>query len=126
MAKIYRILFIDDEKIITSMAEIFLESAGFEVEAFNDHTAALEVFMLDPARFHLVVTDQTMRGATGMEIAAKIKAVRPAIPIIMITGYHGNLTATKAKEAGINQILYKPVVPRDLALAIRKELDAEG
>ncbi|MDH5509843.1 MAG: PAS domain S-box protein [Nitrospinota bacterium] len=120
-----RILFVDDEEMITTMAKIFLEEIGYHVDAFNSHKEALETFMRDPERFHLVVTDQTMRGATGAELAAKIKAIKPLIPILLITGYSRKLTTKEAARAGINRILYKPLHPQDLSRHIREALDGD-
>ena len=118
-----RILFVDDEEMITTMAKIFLEEIGYHVDAFNSHKEALETFTRDPERFHILVTDQTMRGATGVELAVKIKAIRPRIPVLLITGYSRQLTAKDAAKAGISRILYKPLLPQDLSRHIREALD---
>ncbi|MDH5678024.1 MAG: PAS domain S-box protein [Nitrospinota bacterium] len=118
-----RILLVDDEEMITSMAKIYLEEAGYRVDAFNSHHEALDLFSSNPESFHLLVTDQTMRGTTGVELAEKIQAIRPHIPIILITGYSRKLTNQSAARAGIVRILEKPILPHTLSSAIRQELD---
>ncbi|MDH4184753.1 MAG: PAS domain S-box protein [Nitrospinota bacterium] len=121
-----RILFVDDEEMITTMAKIYLERAGYKVDVFNNHTMAMEAFASGPGRYSLVVTDQTMRGTTGVELAQKMKQLRPGMPIILITGYNRKLTIERALRAGINRVLSKPMAPRELSLAIRQALDGQG
>jgi CheY-like chemotaxis protein len=113
-----QILVIDDEKSITDVATKALSRYGFEVTALQDGIRALEIFRAAPFSFDLVLTDQTMPNITGFELAAQMLSIRPDLPIILTTGYSGQVTAEQAKEAGIRLFLEKPLKLRELAGAV--------
>jgi YesN/AraC family two-component response regulator len=78
---------------------------------------------LDPTRFDLVITDQTMPEMTGVELAKEVLAIRPDMPIIMCTGFSYVVDADKARAAGIKAFAMKPLTKREIARTIRKVLD---
>ena len=84
---------------------------------------ALALFRLDPSRFDLVITDQTMPEMTGIELAKEILALRPDMPIIMCTGFSYAVDADKAKATGIRAFTMKPLTKREIAKTIREVLD---
>jgi CheY-like chemotaxis protein len=67
----------------------------------------------------LILSDINMPGMTGFELLPKAKALRPDVPIIMITAYGDNQTKRKALEGGAEALLTKPI---DFA-ALRREID---
>jgi len=69
----------------------------------------MDLFSQNPTAFDLVITDQTMPGLTGTELAKKILALRPEMPIILCTGYSENINEEKAKELGIRGYISKPM-----------------
>lgn len=119
-----RILFIDDEKILTEMARDMLERLGYEVTAAMKSFEALEVFQNQPDSFDLVITDQTMPGLTGLEIARRMMRIRPDIPIILCTGYSNLVDEEVAKAQGIKAFALKPFTKSTFARLIRKVLEA--
>ena len=60
---------------------------------------------------------------TGEALARALRQIRPEIPIIICTGFSHALTAEKAAALGIHAYLMKPLVSRELGLAIRQVLD---
>jgi DNA-binding NtrC family response regulator len=70
----------------------------------------------------LVITDQTMPYMTGEELAAAIRRQRPELPVILCTGFSHTMTRDKAAALGLRAFLFKPLVTRDLALAVRQAL----
>jgi PAS domain S-box-containing protein len=118
-----RILFIDDEAALANLAKELLESLGYSVAAMTDSTEGLELFLADPKRFDLIITDHTMPGMTGMALAQKMLQIRPDIPIILCTGYSEEITRDRAREIGIREFLMKPLMMGDLARTIRMLLD---
>ena len=84
---------------------------------------ALSLCKLDPSRFDLVITDQTMPEMTGVELAKEILACKPGMPIIICTGFSYVVDADKAKTAGIKAFAMKPLTKREIAKTIRKVLD---
>lgn len=84
---------------------------------------ALDLFAAEPGRFDLVVTDQTMPQMTGIVLAREILKLRADIPIVLCTGYSELVSREKAKQMGIRAFLLKPLLTRELAVAIRKAID---
>lgn len=117
-----KVLFVDDEIMIVQLGKMYLEQVGCKVTACNSSIKAYEKFMEDPAYFDVVVTDQTMPALTGIELAAKILAVRPDMPIIMITGYSDLVDDEKAKGFGIKEYLMKPLTIGNLLRAFERVL----
>ena len=68
----------------------------------------------------LILSDINMPGMTGLEMLPKVKALRPDVPVIMITAYGDNETRRKAIERGAEGLLTKPI---DF-LQLREEIDA--
>jgi CheY-like chemotaxis protein len=63
-----------------------LQSLGYSVTVAENGGRALELFLEDPDRFDLVITDQTMPRITGIDLAERMLAQRNDIPIILFTG----------------------------------------
>ena len=100
-----RILFIDDEEMLTAWGQATLKRLGYAATAVTDSKEALNIFSSDPSRFDLIITDHTMPGITGVQIAREFLKIRPDIPIIICTGHSETVSPDIAKEAGIMNIL---------------------
>jgi CheY-like chemotaxis protein len=117
-----RILFIDDEEALVEMGEDVLAELGYDVTSQTSSKEALSLLKENPTRFDLIITDQTMPGMTGVELAKEILVIRPDMPIIMCTGFSYVVDADKAKVAGIKAFAMKPLTKREIARTIRKVL----
>jgi len=118
-----RILFVDDEEILTTMGKTMLERLGYHVTARNSSLEAFETFQNQSDKFDLVITDQTMPGMTGSDLSRRMLQIRPELPIILCTGYSTIISEEKAKAMGIKEFVFKPLTKKDLAKLIRKVLD---
>jgi PAS domain S-box-containing protein len=118
-----RILFVDDEEALVEMGEDILAELGYDVTSRMSSRDALALFMADPSRFDIVITDQTMPELTGVELAREILAIRTDMPVIMCTGFSYAVDADKAKAAGIRAFAMKPLTKREIAKTIREVLD---
>ena len=118
-----KILVVDDERTITEMLQSSLEEMGYGITACTCPHQAQALFTRDPSRFDLVITDQTMPGMTGVHLARAMLALRPDIPIILCTGFSESTGPEQARSIGIKTFLIKPILPSELAIAIRKLLD---
>lgn len=118
-----RILLIDDEKQIIDIEQRILERLGYKVTPKTDSEEALEEFAALPDRFDLVITDMTMPKMTGDQLARKLMAIKPDIPVILCTGYNETITEEKALAMGIDKFVMKPIVKDELANIIRTVLD---
>lgn len=121
-----RVLFVDDEAALAEIGQELLSSLGYEAMAETDSRRALERFQQAPQSFDLLITDQNMPDLTGAELVRQVLAVRPDLPILMLTGFSETISREQARALGIREFLLKPVLRRDLATAVRAALGEEG
>ncbi len=121
-----RILFIDDDEVLAQMGKDMLERLGYRVTVRKCSLEALETFQNQPDKFDLVITDQTMPGMAGIDLARRMLQVRPDIPIILCTGYSSVVSEEKAKFIGIREFALKPLSKKNIAELIRKVLGDKG
>ena len=117
-----RILVVDDEEEIVSVIERMLRVLGYRVEGTPRAAEALSRFRMDPQGFDLLITDQTMPELTGLELTERIHEIRSDLPIVLMSGYSQDVTPESAIDAGIREMLAKPIGLADLASAIRRAL----
>ncbi len=117
------ILFVDDEDIIVELNNQRLAQLGYEIVATTSSLEALRIFKREPERFHLVITDYTMPGMNGLDLAKEFLKIRKDIPIILCTGYTEDVSPDKARKAGIKEFLMKPLSKTEVSTAIRRALD---
>ena len=118
-----RILLVDDEETLALMEQDMLSDLGYGVIKKTNSREALALFRLDPSRFDLVITDQTMPELTGIELAREILDLRPDMPVILCTGFSHAVDADSAKTAGIKAFVMKPMTKGEIARTIRSVLD---
>lgn len=118
-----RILLVDDEAPMLRTLSKTLLSLGYHVTTRNDGASALEAVFEHPERFDLVLTDLTMPGLTGRELAKRITADFPSIVVLLYTGESDLRQLQNAKDEGVAGILKKPIMKRELAIAVRGALD---
>ncbi len=119
-----RILLVDDEKPLLIMTAELLARLGYEPVPFSDSRAALAALEAMPEAYDMVLTDETMPGLTGTELARAVRRMRPAMPIILISGYTGPVLTEMALDAGVEEVLKKPIQSRELAAALARVLAA--
>jgi PAS domain S-box-containing protein len=117
-----RILLVDDEAVQVESVRMMLERLGYEVTAKTDSAEALALFAGDPARFDLVITDQTMPQLTGTKLIEEMVRLRPDVSIILYTGFSEMVDANGAFALGAREFLMKPFSMRDMAVAVRRAL----
>jgi CheY-like chemotaxis protein len=117
------ILFVDDELALANAGKHMLESLGYDVITRTSSSEALELYEYQPDRFDLVITDMTMPGLTGDQLAQKLMEIRSDLPVILCTGFSARINEEKALASGIRAFVSKPVLKRQIAKTIRKVLD---
>jgi len=118
-----RILFIDDEELLVELGKAVLERLGYAVTVRTSSLEAWNTFQNQPDQFDVVITDQTMPGMTGSDLALKMLQLRPDLPVILCTGYSSLISEEKARAMGIKGFAMKPLVRKEIALLIRQVLD---
>jgi len=114
-----RVLLVDDEAALTAFAGAALERFGYSVTATTDSVSALSLMSQDPGRFDVVITDQMMPGIRGSELARELRRLRPALPIILCSGFGDVLNEQRGDSGLFDRCVTKPVIASDLAVAIR-------
>ncbi len=120
-----RILFVDDEELLIKLGKDMLERFGYHVTAKLRSFEALEAFQNQPDKFDLVITDQTMPGMTGLDMARRMLQIRPDIPVILCTGHSTLVDENVSKAQGIKGFALKPVGMKDMSRLIRQILDGD-
>jgi CheY-like chemotaxis protein len=118
-----RILLIDDEQQLLDTGRIILEHLGYEVATHTRSVEALTHLRSHPDRYDLVITDLTMPDLTGDKLAEEVMRIRSDLPVILCTGYVEEALEERTKAMGIQTIIMKPILMKDLAGAVRRELD---
>ncbi|MFZ7128348.1 MAG: response regulator [Desulfobacterales bacterium] len=117
------ILFVDDESAVEEVARRMLDRLGYQVTTRASGEEALALFRADPDAFDLVITDMTMPGMSGADLARELMRVRPGIPIILSTGFSEELTSSELRDIGIRALLTKPLTLKDFAETVRRVID---
>jgi PAS domain S-box-containing protein len=118
-----RLLFVDDEPALCRSARSMLERLGYRITTTSDPEDALKRFHEAPGEVDLVITDLTMPRMTGVDLAQELLALRPELPIVLVSGFGGKWTPERAREIGIRASLSKPLSLSSLASALRQVLD---
>ena len=117
-----RVLLIDDEAPLLAVTAEVLSRLGYEPVSFSDSRAALAAFEAAPERFDVVVVDEVMPGLTGTGLASVLRRRRPALPIVLVSGYSGPILTQQALAAGVSELLIKPLQSREIATTLARVL----
>jgi CheY-like chemotaxis protein len=100
---------VEDDATVARATGRMLESLGYEVVTCGDGASALERFRADPARFDVVMTDQTLPGLAGDELTPALLALRPDLPVFICTGFSERVDDERARALGARALLLKPL-----------------
>ena len=115
-----RILLIEDERGIADFVEKALRAAGHQVDACTDgrdgehHALSTDV--------DLVILDRMLPGREGVEVLSGIRAVKPELPVIMLTALDGVDDKVRALDAGATDYVTKPFSVDELLARVRAHL----
>jgi CheY-like chemotaxis protein len=118
------IMLVDDETALVQLGEEMMAELGYEPVGFSSSAAALESFRRAPDRFDAVLSDEAMPGMTGSELAEQIHRIRPDIPIVLMSGFTTAALVARARDAGVIEVLAKPLVAHDIARSLANALSA--
>jgi len=113
-----RVLILDDEKHFTEELAEFLELSGHVV--YEANTVAEGMAMLDKNPVDLLILDIRLPGADGLDILKKVKAERPMLEVIIVSGHGDMETVIKAMRLGAFDYLRKPFRHIDIQIAIER------
>jgi CheY-like chemotaxis protein len=116
-----RVLLVDDEDVVASFLRERLQGWGLEVTALTSALEARDAFARAPLSYDVVLTDYAMPRMNGLELARTLRAVRPALPMIMYSGYVESIPAAQLHISGV-ELLHKPIDEAALLAALRRHL----
>ncbi|MBK9795130.1 MAG: sigma-54-dependent Fis family transcriptional regulator [Holophagaceae bacterium] len=124
MATPLRVLVVDDDPGMRDGMAMSLKRSGFFAEQARGGEEALR--MVRPGAYDAVVTDLRMPGMDGLQLTARLKAVDPGLPVLLITAFGSLESAREAMRLGAFDFLSKPFSPEELTTALNKALKADG
>jgi DNA-binding NtrC family response regulator len=116
-----RILIVDDEKAILVALRGLFGKEGYEVDTASSGEEAVR--KLETGRFHVVVTDLSMDGITGMQVLERGRAIDPDVAVVMITAHGSEKAAVQAMKLGATDYLPKPFDNDELRVVVRKAME---
>jgi len=120
------ILVVDDDPTVLAMTSRLLRRAGVAVTALPSGRAAVRAIADGLARPTLLLTDIEMPEMSGIELAARVAALRPGVRIVMMTGDQASARAARDHPDLVARVLLKPFTSEELLAATGLEaIDAE-
>src|SRR5262249_41042796 len=117
-----RVMVVDDEQPLVQLTTRTLQELGYEASGFTSSAAALAAFRADPERVDAVITDERMPGVSGLVLIREVRGMRTYVPIVLMSGYVGGGLAERAREAGADEVLKKPLSAHDVATGLARVL----
>lgn len=114
------VLIVDDDDLVRETYEEALRMGGHSVCGCPDARSALA--QAGRESFDLVITDLSMGGMSGLELATELKRDRPDLPVILLSGWALDQEDSKVREAGIDRVLVKPCLVEQLLSVVKQSL----
>jgi two-component system, cell cycle response regulator CpdR len=112
------VLLAEDDDAVREFVRTVLEQAGFAVVTAADGRAAGDLFAAAPDRFALVLTDVIMPHAIGPELAARVRALRPDLPVLFMSAFPGGPGIAPDPLPANEPLLEKPFTVAALLAAV--------
>ena len=121
-----KVLIVDDDTTVLRLGNDILHLAGFMPEAFSSPILALKKFESAPQDYAAVVSDLTMPGMTGVELARHLRLLRPDLPFVLASGYLHSEAQGGAQESGIAHFIKKPFDISEFTAKLRAALGEQN
>jgi CheY-like chemotaxis protein len=109
MTALRKVLVVDDDPVVRTSFDRVLSRKGYAVITAENGDEAMR--KLNEEQYDVVYTDIRMPGMSGLEVAERVRARRPWIPVVIVTGYGTEAAEARAKAAGVAGFLHKPLSP---------------
>jgi PAS domain S-box-containing protein len=120
------VLLVEDEPSLLEMTQTVLEELGYAVIPGGDPEAALAAYAARETDVDLLVTDVVMPGMNGKELAQRLKANRPQLQVLFMSGYTANSIVHHGVLEPDVHFIQKPFSMYELALKVREVLQSDG
>ena len=106
------VIIVDDDTALLDVLRSELLGEGYPCETAEDGTSALE--LISRTAFDIMIADIDLPGMNGLELAKKAKRLKPAMAVIVVTGFIEEFSYDEAIEAGASDFIKKPFTVREL------------
>jgi PAS domain S-box-containing protein len=120
------VLYLDDDESLVLLITRMLERSGYRVTGYTEPAHALQALRADPGQFDLVLTDYSMPGMSGLDVAREVSRIRPDLPVAVTSGFITDELRDKAPAAGARHLIYKPNSVDELGETVQRLLDQEN
>jgi anti-anti-sigma factor len=117
-----RVLVVDDEEIVRTLAARMLDRLGYQVAVAADGVEALEIYRPDPSAFDLVLLDMVMPRMGGKQCLAELRRINPEVRVIVSSGYSRSDAIEAGQDSGIAGFAQKPYRLQDLGAVVERAL----
>jgi len=117
-----RVMYIDDEAPMVFLVKRMLQKRGYTVSGFERPEEALAAIRLEPQGYDIVVSDFNMPHLSGLDVAREVRALNPALPMVVTSGYLTEELRANAGAIGVRHLIYKPNTVEELCEAIAQVL----
>jgi signal transduction histidine kinase/ActR/RegA family two-component response regulator len=117
-----RVLAVDDDALVRTVARRLLEAFGLTVVEAAGGRDAIERFAGDPDGIDAILLDLTMPDVGGVDVFRAVRAIRPDIPVVLMSGYHEDEARATFDGQGLTGFVQKPFTRADLAKRMRVAL----
>jgi PAS domain S-box len=119
------VFIVDDEDTVASFTKFALENKGYRAVTVDTAARCLDALRADPNACAVLITDQTMPGMTGTELAGKVREFAPTLPIIVMSGYFLKISPQELEQIGHVELLGKPFTTDELAWMVHRALNPD-
>lgn len=113
-------MIVDDERALLPLLERYLRKQGYAPTCFYDPVEALAAFRAAETKFDLVMTDLTLEGLTGEELAKEVLAIEPGVRVVVMSGYPYSTENFSDQDRARVTFLQKPFLPAQFREAVER------
>lgn len=121
-----RILYVDDEESLAMLGADLLEDYGYQVSCAFNGDEALNIFKQEAGSFDVVITDESMPGMTGIQLAQELYRHSSEVPVILCSGHMLTMQEEGMDQTNIKAVLAKTDVCIKLPDMLGKLFDTVG
>jgi two-component system response regulator MprA len=118
-----QILLADDDSATLNFVKRALHGDGHDVTIAEDGSAALELLTKNTNQFGLIIADVDMPGLDGIALCEQAVAIKPAMPVLLMSAHHAQLPRAGALAGARYEFLLKPFTLEEIRAAVKRLLD---
>ena len=117
------ILLVDDEQLILDVTREMLKHLGFDVMTAENGMQAVDLLGDEGVSCDLIILDLMMPGMDGSTTFQRLRELRPALPVLLSSGYAVNEQANEVMDQGCEGFIQKPFNMKQLSQKVREILE---